>query len=444
MSDSELDDLINDISNITITDSLVNTVTMASLTAAKEIAHTIKQFSGKSEHLEFFINSVDKFYNRYFLGTNDESLKEFVFASICSKLIDDAGDYILCRPDLVSWPSIRDALRLKFGDRINRHVLAQQLNFLARNKNESVLDFLERLKILKTKIALKINSDASLSIPTKIALVEQTELNAVSVLIANSPSELRTILMYKNPVTLDDANSDVINHMLIEQQLSARFQPRQNNSSNMAHHFKAPKPVFQANQTFTNPMNHYQPQFASGSNTFYPNFNNFSAKPSFPSQPINIQSRQVQHHFPTAREVFGPPKNVFSKENSHKPKEPPVPMSTSSRIPSQFTRNGTIRSSRHFPNFQRHPIINEVTHIENSYDASENIDYAENQPQNYPECHDYFAYENVQECTGPEFDTSSNSQLTYMPQTECYENYQQSNKSENENFPIVQKNTSPP
>jgi len=187
----------------------------------------------------------------------------------------------------VTWPSIRDALRLKFGDRITRHVLAQQLNFLARNKNESVLDFLERLKILKTKIAFKINSDASLSISTKIALVEQTELNAVSVLIANSH------LMYKNPVTLDDANSDVIKHMLIEQQLSARFQPRQNNSSNMTHHFKAPKPVFQANQTFTNPMN-----IASRSNTFYPNFNNFSAKPS--SQVHQLTSYRLRrfNHLP--------------------------------------------------------------------------------------------------------------------------------------------------
>ena len=148
MSNSEFDtaieDIANNISNITLTDTEVE---MVSLTAAKEIAHTLKSFSGRSEHLDFFIVSVDKYYIRYHEGTQDESLKEFVFASICSKIIDEAGDFLLCRPDLKTWPQIKTALRQKFGDRINRQVLSEQLNFLNRNKNESILDFIERIKL---------------------------------------------------------------------------------------------------------------------------------------------------------------------------------------------------------------------------------------------------------------------------------------------------------
>ena len=164
MPHTDIDSLTQSLSNISLN--------MTTLTAAKEIAHTLKSFTGNSDHLEFFISSVDKFYNRYYTGSIDESLKEFVFASICSKLTEEASDFLLCRPDLTTWPKIKDALRQRFGDRINRQVLAQQLNFLTRSRREPILDFIEILEVLKSGISLKIAADDSLNQGTQDALME--------------------------------------------------------------------------------------------------------------------------------------------------------------------------------------------------------------------------------------------------------------------------------
>ena len=350
MPHTDIDSLTQSLSNISLN--------MTTLTAAKEIAHTLKSFTGNSDHLEFFISSVDKFYNRYYTGSIDESLKEFVFASICSKLTEEASDFLLCRPDLTTWPKIKDALRQRFGDRINRQVLAQQLNFLTRSRREPILDFIERLKVLKSRISLKIAADDSLNQGTKDALMEQTELTAVTVLMSNSPSELRTILMLNNPKNIDDAGSIVLNHSLIEQQINARtFFPRQeqynvpqnktspqiNNRQNFS--FMPPNrqivsympPPIQ--QSFVNPFplpnnNFIQPQFSSNAGT--------TLKQPFPNQPINIQPQPIRQHFPTNEQVFGKPKNVFSKENSNKLTSVPTPMSTTSRMPSAVTRNTDV------------------------------------------------------------------------------------------------------
>ncbi|KAK9879626.1 hypothetical protein WA026_006692 [Henosepilachna vigintioctopunctata] len=190
---------------------------MATIQAAKEIANTLRQFTGRSEHLESFLNSADRFYERYG-RTQDNSLSEFVFASICSKIIDEAGNFILCRPDLGTWPEVKQALKEKFGDKIDRHVLQQQFIFLTRNKHENISDFIERLKLTKMRLNLKINSDTHVDPQTKLSLIQQNEITAITVLISNCNSELRTLLMLKNPSNIDEATSLVLNHSLMEQQ----------------------------------------------------------------------------------------------------------------------------------------------------------------------------------------------------------------------------------
>ena len=146
--------------------------TTPSIQAAKEIANTLRPFSGRSEHLESFINAADKFHERYG-RTTDNSLNEFVFVSICSKITDEAGNFILCRPDLNTWPEIKTILKNKFGDKVDRHVLQQQFIFLTKHKNENITDFLERLKVMKMRLNLKINADEKLDTATKLALINQ-------------------------------------------------------------------------------------------------------------------------------------------------------------------------------------------------------------------------------------------------------------------------------
>lgn len=426
---SEIDNLTQGLSNISLSN-------MTTLTAAKEIAHTLKTFTGNSDHLEFFISSVDKFYNRYYTGTVDESLKEFVFASICSKLTEEAGDFLLCRPDLTSWPKIKDALRQRFGDRINRQVLAQQLNFLTRFKKEPILDFIERLKLLKSRISLKIAADDSLNQDTKTALMEQTELTAVTVLMSNSPSELRTILMLNNPKNIDDASAVVLNHSLIEQQINARtFLPRQelyqipqnrappqiNNRQNFSY---IPPPI---QQSFFNPLpmpnnnvtnNRIQPQYSSHLGAI--------PKQPFPSQSINIQPQPVRQYFPTNEQVFGKPKNVFSKENSNKLTSPPTPMSTTSRMPSAMSRNTDVHMrSIQSRNIQRQNPRNRHLFPQNQYPFTD-LAYLADNPSESQQEFEYFPEEHeYQNCSEPP---------EYYEETEHIQNYENTQDLQEQNF----------
>lgn len=435
---TNLDNLISTLSNLRLENQSNstqsnNSETIMSLSAAKEIAHTLRTFSGRSEHLEYFINSVDTFYNRYAVGTTDESLKEFVHASIVSKLIDEAGDFIFCRPDLKSWPDIKNALRIKFGDKTDRNVLLQQLNFLCKNRNESSLEFIERLKTLLSRINIKIHADPNLTNGTKTALVSQAEATAITVLMANVPSELRTILMIHNPKSLEDANTLVFNHALIEQQINSRMniprgppnifaqtsnlrpKPQNNHMPFINPVSNFPQPTFNRGQSSFMPPQQYFPQNRHENSTLFRPQQHFSGKQTFPSQPINIQPRPIRHHFPTNQQVFGKPKDVFSRENSHKPTEKPVPMSTTSRIPSLQTRN--INANAFPMNANRKPsyTFTELTNLDEGNYYSENQEdrnsaynpYIQNvqtqvqpiTPNNYTdnqnELDDYYYYQNV-------------------------------------------------
>ncbi|KAL3284518.1 hypothetical protein HHI36_018676 [Cryptolaemus montrouzieri] len=75
-------------------------------------------------------------------------------------------------------------------------------------------------------VNLKINSDLEINVNTKLALIDQNEITAITIIVANSSNELRALLMLKNPRNIDEATSLVINHSLIEQQINSRHTPK--------------------------------------------------------------------------------------------------------------------------------------------------------------------------------------------------------------------------
>lgn len=370
---SNIENLSESLSNMSLNGNNATNTNIPTIQAAKEIASTIKTFSGRSEHLEYFINSVDRFFNRYG-RTTDNSLSEFVFAAICSKIIDQAGDFLLCRSDLNTWPEIKAALRNKFGDRTNRHILQQQFIYLSRGKNENILDFLDRIKLLKMKLNLKINSDPDLDQPTKYSLINQNEVTAVTVLISNTHSELRTLLMLQKPKDIDEATSLVINHALFEQQINLRQNSQQTNRQLNTHkqqhkdfirpnhsRYQSQSQYIPNERTFAPPTQQYFPQqFYQTPRQFSQSYN----QTNFPSQPINIQPRQTQQkRFLTNREVFGKPANVFSPNPNFKPQNKTEPMSTTSRTPSARLYNNQ-RQNYFQQTSPRNFISEELTNLE--------------------------------------------------------------------------------
>lgn len=95
----------------------------------------------------------------------------------------------MCRPDIPTWPLIKLALRDHYGDKIDRQTMTREFLQMVKTRNESILDFLERVKLTKSKVEVKIHTDSVLTTEQNRSLISQNELNAQDmqdILAANS------------------------------------------------------------------------------------------------------------------------------------------------------------------------------------------------------------------------------------------------------------------
>lgn len=370
----------NNTNNITV-DKLSQELSNMSLStptihAAKAIAEFLPIFDGNSLQLESFIDACDNFHNNYG-RTVDNNLNHFTYVAIRSRLRNEVANHVMCRPDLNTWPLIKNALREQYGDRIDRQTLTREFLQMRKNRNENIIDFIQKIKQMKSRLEIKINSDNTLSPDNKKLLIEHNELNSLDVLLVNVDDKLRTILDIKSPKSLNEACDVVMKHFYNEQRINSlqenfnrntnnnskpkliepqqRFMPQNlSNFSNM--HFN--------NNPLRNPPQFYQsfqhsPQYSVQQTPPTQFRSNYS---QFPSAPINIQPRQIERRFPTNSQVFGKPKNVFAPKNNYTPNNKPTPMSITSKIPSakiNQNRNNYFQS-RGPANF----ISEELTNVE--------------------------------------------------------------------------------
>ncbi|KAL1488140.1 hypothetical protein ABEB36_014651 [Hypothenemus hampei] len=303
-------------------------------------------FSGKQDHLESFIISIDEFYSLYY--NNIDEQRRLVTAAIKSKLVDEARNFYLSRPDLVGWPEIKAGLRHKFGDPITYFVLMQQLQYFKLNRNETIMQFVDRLKTFVQRIVAKIQCEV-IDPTSKATLLIQVENTSVLILTANSPQTLKTMLMIQRPTTLDDAVQCVVNYDMIESQVNFtnnNFPPTKDTSERL-NNFKpnqnrTPPNTFRNYSLSSPPRNKTQP---------------------FPSQPIPIHSRPINRYYPTNAQVFGTPKPPLP----NKGQEFPIPMSTSTAGPSRLyqQRQPSVRQQNHFvPTGPRNFVSQELTNVE--------------------------------------------------------------------------------
>lgn len=287
---------------------------------AQAFARLLPNFDGNSDHLEQFINSIDDFYLSFY--NTSEVQKKYVFSAIKSKLIGEAHNLLFCRPDITKWDELKSALRQKFGDPISFLVLLHQLNYFNKPKNESLMDFITRLKQFIQRIYAKIQSE-QVDENVRKAFQHQTEKTAIITLISNSPDVLKSYLLMTNPNTLNDAISCITNYNLIESQVDLRQQ--------------------------LNKQNNIQHTISRNNN-----YSNSPQRPAFPSDPLNIQPRQMPpRKFPTNIPAFKQPQpkfNVFAPQrNATFPK--PIPMSSiNSPIPENPSSRNTQSMRTYRPN----------------------------------------------------------------------------------------------
>nr|CAI5842444.1 unnamed protein product [Callosobruchus analis] len=182
-------------------------------------------------------------------------------------------------------------------------------------KNEPPMDFGKRLQVLRSSLAQKLTLSEPSSV-IRTAMLKQYEGVCLRAFIRGLPGPLQTIIRLKNPDSLERALTYVV-----EEQ---NFQYTQNIFKQRPNNFNTPRFPSQQLQPFNNNIR-FQPPVQQSQQTF-------QSAQNFPSQPIKIQTVPVQRHFPTNREVFGPPKNanVF-KPTGNPPSNHPQPMSVSTR-----------------------------------------------------------------------------------------------------------------
>lgn len=141
-------------------------------------------------------------------------------------------------------------------------------------------------------------------------------------------------------------------------------------------------PTYRTQVFSTTPLHHSQPNFRQNFQPQQQHFNSPShhtppQRPSFPSQPINIQPRQVKQHFPTNAQVFGKPQPVFGK-NTFVAKQNAA---TNNPTPMSISRQISHRPNRYnFANYtpQRKYTVEELFNTETNdvqYDSDSYCDY---------------------------------------------------------------------
>ena len=165
---------------------------------------TIPHYNGDQNTLEIFINACDYLFRTY--GCVAE-LTDYLLRVVLSKLTDRAQLLIASKTELRDWNSVKDALRLSFGDQRNLDCLEQDLITIYPTKNEQPLDFGKRIQVIRSHLSAKLNtiSNTIISEATKLLYSNQYDNLALKTFIRGLSGHLQTVIRLRNPNSLEQA-----------------------------------------------------------------------------------------------------------------------------------------------------------------------------------------------------------------------------------------------
>lgn len=351
MNDSEVEELVRsffeiNISGNTMVPPPLGPVAPVNYTLLKMYADTIMPFNGDSSMLNSFQSACDFLFATY-NQPNDPILGNYLLRVVRMKLIDRAQILVGSRMELNSWEHIKTALFACFGDKRNLECLEQDLFMAVPNKNENPLDFAKRLQVLRSALAQKINTfpDNHMDAATKIIYLRQYDQVTLRTFIRGLPGPLQSIIRLKNPDCIETAMTQVneednFNYMqnVYNKTPTLQTKPTNNKTQNQTpyYHQNYPNKMYYNTFQAINKTPNFNTQFRPNMQFQVPNQTNNFQSSQFPRGPINIQPRYIPGNYPTNKQVFGTPKNVF-KPTGQVPTNKPEPMSTRSRytLPNQ-------------------------------------------------------------------------------------------------------------
>lgn len=449
MSDISLDDLSNclDALNLNNTDFESNNTTPKmpeiNTNIFKLYADSIQVYDGSEIELEPFINAVDEFHELY--HSDDIALNKCIERIIFGKLIDRARMLIGARPELNTWPLVRQFLRESFGDNRSLDILEQLLFTMTINKNETPLEFARRIQTIRSKLCFKLNSRpiTELTREQKLIYIQQYESQSLKVFLRNLAIRNCDFIRARNPSTLEEAiNLHIENENFTQSQHQAQNLVNKNSQTPQKQNFNS---QLNANRYINKTPAIQNPNY-SLQNTYVPQYQNpfQQVSSTFPSQPIPIQQRQVRQNFPTNAQTFGQQHNVFKPNPFRQNLSVPQPMSIQSRQPSinqnpNFTQQSRLTPSqvnRQFPWVKQYPTPKYTAQELHAINNESNDDYYNNAHAVDPQ----FEYQ-------PQYELPQNleNDLINSPETDYYNEQQTSSyiSEEHENFTMDSQTNNP-
>lgn len=286
------------------------------IAAARNYADIVPRYNGDAERLVQFINMANKFFNKYG-NTEDETLNDYTFGIILSKLEGAAGVFASTRPDIVTWPILSASLKTKFADHTDRLTIAHMFKNLTINSRENLIQFIDRIKSVQAQLNLKIISDPSITQEQQPIYVSINEQTALEILYNNSPPLLQTLLEVREFASLSEATPTVIKfvskHSINKTVKSDVYPPMRPNiaSNNYTAH---------NNTNGQAPSNRFNQPIARP--PIYP-FNRPHAYNSNPFQPRqnipgpNRQNNYPNRNFPTSQNHQPPQRNIMPPQRTN-------------------------------------------------------------------------------------------------------------------------------
>lgn len=337
LSISHSNSKINSSSNLVNSDDKIIVENMATMTFKPEYLKCIPQYDGNPNELNEFIASAESIIETFVDNENTGNfINTFILRSIMNKLVGNAKIAINIQT-VTTWTELKATLVRNFSDQRDEICLIRDL-VLTKQINENPLQFYDKVINLLNLLCSYIKSHET----TEAGIVIKRELFnklALKTYLAGLKEPLGSAIRAMRPPDLQTAL------FYIHEERNVRYYQ---------------KPIQTPPNIVTN-------------------------KPKFPSQPINVQPKQVNQKFPTNAQVFKPNnannnsnqqfqknKNVFKPNPNFKPATP-TPMSVSTRQtffkPPNFSQNPR-------PNFTSEELFNtETTEItENIYDENVGIE----------------------------------------------------------------------
>lgn len=259
MSDSDIDQLVGQISELTVSINEIfeqNSETNMSLNNAQPINYqllrlyidTIPNYDGNPHTLGIFTDNCENLIATFFYP-NNQTINNFILRAIIGKLVGRALSLIGSRTELRTWEEIKSSLNLSFGDQRNLDCLIQDLIVMRPNKNETTYNFGMRCQDARSLIISKLNTMGMPNIEKIIHLRSYDDL-ALKTFIRGLSGQIQMNVRLRNPDSLEKAMS-----LVIEEE-NFLYSQNRSNILNTQQSFRPLQrlPPARFNNTFQNPQ----------------------------------------------------------------------------------------------------------------------------------------------------------------------------------------------